>query len=153
MASTPAPYLKNLTAKENEASNFIAKTPTKAVTAYAAFTGFTGASTYTSATAGTNPTVTTPSFPTTTTPVTNTNSTGVLVNLTGGTVTGVSINGVSAGTADGLYFLPAGATIAITYTGSPAWTWSDAGGLPGAPAGYILTVINGNLCKIPYFNF
>lgn len=74
-----------------------------------------------------NVTVAAPSFSTTTTPVTSTYAFGVLVNITGGTVTSVVVNGTQVGTGDGTYLLPALGTIAVTFTGSPAWTWTGVG--------------------------
>jgi hypothetical protein len=72
-------------------------------------------------------TATAPSFPTTTTPVSNTYGVPVVVTISGGTVTNVSVNGSTAGTADGTYILPYLGTIAVTYTGSPTWTWATEG--------------------------
>jgi hypothetical protein len=46
------------------------------------------------------------------------------VVITGGTVTGVLINGLSVGTGDGTYIVPAGAGIAITYSVAPTWQWN-----------------------------
>ncbi len=45
------------------------------------------------------------------------------MTVTGGTVTGVDVNGVSAGTGDGTYTVPAGQTISLTYSVAPTWTW------------------------------
>src|SRR5580698_1954468 len=66
-----------------------------------------------------------PAFPLTTVPYVSTYAWPVLVTITGGTVTNVSINGSTAGTADGTYLLPSFGTITVTYTGSPSWTWTS----------------------------
>jgi hypothetical protein len=72
-------------------------------------------------------TITAPGFPLTTVPVTNTFGVPIVVTITGGTVTNVAINGVTAGTGDGTYILPYLGTIAVTYTGSPSWAWLGEG--------------------------
>jgi hypothetical protein len=71
--------------------------------------------------------VSTPSFPSTTVAYVSTYATPVLVAITGGTVTNVSINGSTAGTGDGTFVLPAFGSITVTYTGSPSWTWTAVG--------------------------
>jgi hypothetical protein len=48
------------------------------------------------------------------------------VFVTGGTVSGVSINGVPTGTTGGSYFVAAGGTITLNYTVAPTWTWVPA---------------------------
>jgi hypothetical protein len=68
--------------------------------------------------------LTTPAVPASTTPVTNTGFIPVTVVISGGTVTTVLINGTSAGSGDGTYTLPAGGTIAVTYSAAPTWTWT-----------------------------
>lgn len=68
--------------------------------------------------------LTTPAIPATTVPVTNTGSIPATVVITGGTMTNVSINGVTVGTGAGTYTLPAGGTITLTYTAAPTWTWT-----------------------------
>jgi len=68
-----------------------------------------------------------PSFPTTTTPVSNTFPAPVVVTISSGTITNVSVNGSTVGTTDGTYILPFRGTIAVTYTGSPTWTWTTEG--------------------------
>lgn len=67
---------------------------------------------------------TTPAVPASTTPVTNTSAVAASVVISGGTLTNVSVNGVTVGTGDGTYTVPAGQTIAITYTVAPTWTWT-----------------------------
>lgn len=71
--------------------------------------------------------VSSPGFPTTGSPVVSTYANPVLVNITGGTVTNVTINGSTVGTGDGTYKLPAFGTITVTFTGTPAWTWTKIG--------------------------
>ena len=66
----------------------------------------------------------TPGFPGSNTPVTNTNKWAVFVTITGGTLTNVLVNGVSAGTTAGTYVVPASQTIAITYSVAPTWAWA-----------------------------
>jgi hypothetical protein len=63
----------------------------------------------------------------------------VYVTVTGGTVTNVSVNGATAGTGPGTYAVPAGGTIALTYSVAPTWNWFVRGtehnalsGLPSA---------------------
>ena len=68
--------------------------------------------------------LTTPAVPATTVPATNTGFIPVTVVLSGGTVTLVTINGTTVGTGDGTYTLPAGASIAVTYSAAPTWTWT-----------------------------
>ncbi len=67
----------------------------------------------------------TPSFPASTTPVTNTSPLPATVVVSGGTVSNVSVNGVTAGAGDGTYVVPPGQAIAVTYTSTaPTWTWT-----------------------------
>lgn len=71
------------------------------------------------------PTVAAPGVPGSTTPVTNNTGTVVAVALTGGTVTSVNVNTIQVATTTGVTVLvPAGGTIAITYSAAPAWTWA-----------------------------
>jgi hypothetical protein len=64
-----------------------------------------------------------PSVPASTVAVQNTLGFTVAVTIAGGTVTTILINGVSAGSGDGTYFLPPNQTIAVTYSAAPTWTW------------------------------
>jgi hypothetical protein len=58
-------------------------------------------------------------------PATNTNPFPVSVVVTGGTVTVISVGGVSTGLTSGTVVVPAGSTIAITYSVVPtSWVWS-----------------------------
>jgi hypothetical protein len=83
------------------------------------------------------PSVTTPAVPATTVAATNSNAfpVEVVIAANGATISAVTINGVSAGTAAGTYVVPAGQTIAISYTvATPTWTWTAlVAGLSGAP--------------------
>ena len=76
----------------------------------------------------------TPSVPLTTVPVQNTSGLPYSVVVSGGTVTLVTVNGTSVGTGDGTYAVPAGASIAITYSAAPTWTWTAAPPAYGAQA-------------------
>lgn len=71
-------------------------------------------------------TVTTPAVPAST--VTATNSTGVDVTayVAGGTVTAISVDGTATGLITGAIRVPAGSTIAITYSAAPTWKWYGA---------------------------
>lgn len=66
----------------------------------------------------------TPSVPSSTTPVTNTSSLPAQVVISAGTLSNVSVNSVTVGAGDGTYTVPAGGTIAVTYTVAPTWTWA-----------------------------
>lgn len=66
----------------------------------------------------------TPAVPGSTTPVTNTATLPAQVVITGGTMTNVSVNGVTVGTGAGTYTVPAGGTITMTYSVAPTWTWA-----------------------------
>jgi len=66
----------------------------------------------------------TPAVPASTTPVTNTAPIAASVTISGGTVSNVAVNGISAGSGDGTYTVPAGQTIAVTYSAAPTWTWT-----------------------------
>jgi len=68
----------------------------------------------------------TPAVPASTVPVTNTSPLTATVVISAGTLTNVSVNGVTAGTGDGTYTVPPGQTISITYTVAPTWTWALA---------------------------
>jgi hypothetical protein len=67
---------------------------------------------------------TTPAVAASTTPVTNTSPLPATVVITGGTVSAVTVNGVSAGSGDGTYTVPPGQAIAVTYSAAPTWTWT-----------------------------
>lgn len=65
-----------------------------------------------------------PAVPATNITVLNTNPNAVSVVISGGTLTAVKVNGVTVGTVAGTYIVPAGQTIAITYTVAPTWVWT-----------------------------
>jgi hypothetical protein len=51
----------------------------------------------------------------------------VVIGANGATISNVSVNGVTAGTAAGTYTVPAFGSISIAYTvATPTWTWSNA---------------------------
>jgi hypothetical protein len=68
----------------------------------------------------------TPSVPSSTTPVTNSSPLPATVVVSGGTVSNVKVNGVTAGSGDGTYTVPAGQAITLTYSAAPTWTWTLA---------------------------
>jgi len=74
------------------------------------------------------PSVAAPAVPSSGTATTNlvTNSTGTVVdvNVTGGTVTKVYVNGADTGQTSGHVYVPAGGTVSITYSVAPTWTWA-----------------------------
>lgn len=85
--------------------------------------------------AGQAPGIVTPAVPATTVAVTNTNPFPVAVAVTGGTVTVVAVNGATQFTATGVTaIVPAGQTIALTYSVAPTWTWTPVvAGVTGSP--------------------
>lgn len=72
------------------------------------------------------PPVTTPAIPASTVTATNNNPYPVLVAITGGTTTVIAVNSVTvATTTPANVVVPAGGTIAITYSVVPTgWTWT-----------------------------
>jgi hypothetical protein len=64
-----------------------------------------------------------PAIAASTTPVNNPARSCCLVQVQGGTVTVVAVNGVTVGAGDGLYLVPPGGTIALTYSVAPTWLW------------------------------
>lgn len=85
------------------------------------------------------PAVSTPAVPATTVNATNSNNFPCLVVIAanGATITNVSVNGSTVGTAAGTYVVPAGGTISIAYTvATPTWTWTALyAGVSGNPIG------------------
>ena len=65
-----------------------------------------------------------PAVPASTVTATNTNAFPVSVTVTGGTVTVISVGGVASGLTSGIVVVPAGGTVAITYSVAPTWTWA-----------------------------
>lgn len=70
------------------------------------------------------PAVSSPAVPATGVTAANGTGTVVAVTVTGGTLTAVTVNGTQAGTTAGLYLVPPGGTIAITYSVAPTWAWA-----------------------------
>lgn len=66
-----------------------------------------------------------PSVPLSTVAVTNPATAPMTVVITGGTMTAVIINGVTAGTGAGTYTVPGQAAISMTYSAAPTWAWSS----------------------------
>lgn len=91
--------------------------------------------------------LTAPAVPGSGTPVPNPSSVPITVVVTGGTVTNVVINGVSAGSGDGTYNLPPGAPITLTYSVAPTWTWT-AGTAFGAQAYLQATALTGSTATV-----
>lgn len=65
-----------------------------------------------------------PSVPTSTTPQQNTAWRDAVVVVSGGTVSSISVDGVTQGVTSGPVFVPSGKNITLTYTVAPTWTWS-----------------------------
>lgn len=75
-----------------------------------------------------------PAFPATTVVVTNPYPTPIAAAIAanGATITNVSVNGTTAGSAAGTYIMPAAGSVSCTYTvATPTWTWA----LPTISAG------------------
>jgi hypothetical protein len=68
--------------------------------------------------------MTQPAVPASAVAVQNTGTIPQLVVISGGTVTLVTVNGVTVGTGDGTYLVPAAGAIAVTYSVAPTWTWN-----------------------------
>lgn len=68
-----------------------------------------------------------PGVPANNTPIVSTYNWAVLVQVIGGTMTAVIINGVTVGAGAGVYVLPALGTIQLTYTVAPTWVWTAIG--------------------------
>jgi hypothetical protein len=71
--------------------------------------------------------VSSPSVPSTTVAQVSTYNFPVLVNVIGGTVTNVAVNGSNVGSGDGTYLLPAFGSITLTYSAAPTWAWTAVG--------------------------
>lgn len=88
-----------------------------------------------------SPAVTQPTPPTITvgaSPFTffNSQSYPVFVTVTGGTVSAITINGVSTGLTSGTFYLPAGSNITVTYSVAPTMTEVNANAnIPAVPPG------------------
>lgn len=65
-----------------------------------------------------------PAIAASTVAVTNTSKRTVWVEVTGGTVTVVKVDGVTIGTrVAGMFLVRPGSTIALTYSVAPTWQW------------------------------
>jgi hypothetical protein len=68
-------------------------------------------------------TVTAPAVPASTVVATNSFAHPVLVQISGGTVSIVAVAGVALSVLTACVFVPAGATITLTYAVAPTWVW------------------------------
>jgi hypothetical protein len=68
--------------------------------------------------------VTAPGVPASTTALQNTFARTAMVTVTAGTVTAITVDGTATNLTSGTVIVPAGKTIAITYSGLPTWTWT-----------------------------
>ena len=82
--------------------------------------------------------------------VANPNPVAVSVTISGGTVTQIAISGANTGQTSGTFTVPAGGTVAVTYSVAPTFTQADiapaAGTYPfvnGVLAGYLASYPNG----------
>ena len=64
-----------------------------------------------------------PAVPATTVPATNESDHVMWVEVVGGTVTAVVVDGVTVGRTVGAFFVRPGSTIAITHSSAPTWKW------------------------------
>lgn len=89
----------------------------------------------------------------------NTYPVTVVISANGATITNVTVNGLTVGTAAGTYTVPAAGTISIAYTvATPTWVWSNALGAatPAVTAGWdgaatpTLTVTTGGVAVAAY---
>lgn len=92
----------------------------------------------------------TPAVPASTVSATNTNAYPVSVAVSGGTVTVVAVNGTTQFTATGVtVVVPAGGTIAITYSAAPTWVWTPVvAGVTGSPVASPSSVPVPPLCSV-----
>lgn len=75
-----------------------------------------------------NPVPSQPAVPASTVSQQNVNPYPVYVVISGGSgLTAVTVNGLTVGTGDGTYIVPAAGTISVTYSvTAPTWVWSNA---------------------------
>lgn len=64
-----------------------------------------------------------PDIPASTVAETNNSGHTMWVEVVGGTVTAVTVDGVSVGRVVGAFFVRPGSTIALTYSVAPTWKW------------------------------
>ena len=68
-----------------------------------------------------------PAIPASTVEATNTAAYGMLVEVTAGTVTVVKVDDVTVGArVAGVFYVPSGSTIKLTYSVAPTWQWFAA---------------------------
>jgi len=67
--------------------------------------------------------VTSPTVPASAATATNKSNRDAIVTVTGGTVTVIAVQAVTSGRTSGSLIVPAGNTIAVTYSVAPTWTW------------------------------
>lgn len=67
--------------------------------------------------------MTQPAVPASGTAVTNTYGVDADVYVSGGTVTGVTINSTATGLTNGAFHIPVGSSITLTYSAAPTWQW------------------------------
>ncbi|HEY5989174.1 MAG TPA: hypothetical protein VIV12_22755 [Streptosporangiaceae bacterium] len=79
--------------------------------------------------------------------VANPNPVPVSVTISGGTVTGISISGVSTGQTSGTFTVPVGGTISVTYSVAPTFTVADIAPAAGNP--FVNSVLAGYLAVHP----
>lgn len=82
-----------------------------------------------------------PAVPASTVAAQNSNVYPVQVVISGGTLTAVVVNGVTVGTGDGTYYVPAGGNISVTYTVAPTWAWSNPTGYQTGDTGSVALYI------------
>lgn len=76
-----------------------------------------------------------PALAATTVPMTNTSGRAVSVDISGGTVTVVKVDGATTGFTAGTFRLRPGQTIAITYSVAPTVAWYYEGSVVSSPSG------------------
>jgi hypothetical protein len=68
---------------------------------------------------------TAPAVPASTVAIASPHPAAMFVTVTGGTVSAVTINGVSMSATSGTFLMRPGASITLTYSAAPAWAWSQ----------------------------
>lgn len=82
---------------------------------------------------GAAPTVSQPAVPATGVAQYNNNAFPVVVTVSGGTVSGIAVNGTATGLTTGAINVPTNGTITLTYTVAPTWVWAAAPSVEVAP--------------------
>jgi hypothetical protein len=65
-----------------------------------------------------------PAVPATSTPQQNTAWRDAVVNVSGGTVSDIAVDGTSTGLTTGTVIVPSGKNITLTYSTAPSWNWT-----------------------------